>query len=104
MFSESMFPLLIEIQSLETCLKSLYSRNMFQGSTYTPEIGNTDREFVIQVQQYSAIGDTAASVNPIAALVWSSVKIVVQVMAPLASRIVTTNTQSSGGLELRELF
>ena len=56
------------------------------------------------VQQYSAIEDTAASVNPIAALVWSSVKIVVQVMAPLASRIITTNTQSSGGLELRELF
>ena len=44
------------------------------------------------VQQYSAIGDTASSVNPIAALVWSSVKIVVQVMAPLASRIVTINT------------
>lgn len=44
------------------------------------------------VQQYSAIGDTACSVNPIAALVWSSVKIVVQVMAPLASRIVTINT------------
>ena len=32
------------------------------------------------VQQYSTIGDTASSVNPIAALVWSSVKIVVQVM------------------------
>ena len=46
-FSESIFPLLIEILSLETCLKSLYSRNMFQGSTYTPQIGNTDCEFVI---------------------------------------------------------
>ena len=44
------------------------------------------------VQQYSAIGDTAVSVNPIAALVWSSVKLVVQVMAPSASRIVTINT------------
>ena len=44
------------------------------------------------VQQYSAIGDTAFSVNPIAALVWGSVKIVVQVMAPLVSRIVTINT------------
>lgn len=44
------------------------------------------------VQQYSAIGDTASSVNPIAALVWSSVKIVVQVMVPFASRIVTINT------------
>lgn len=43
------------------------------------------------VQQYSAIGDTVSSVNPIAALVWSSVKIVVQVMALLASRIVTIN-------------
>ena len=46
-FSESIFPLLIEILSLETCLKSLYSRNMFQCSTYTPQIGNTDCEFVI---------------------------------------------------------
>ena len=44
------------------------------------------------VQQYSAIGDTVSSVNPIAALVWISVKIVVQVMAPLVSRIVTINT------------
>ena len=43
------------------------------------------------VQQYSTIGDTASSVNPIAALFWSSVKIVVQMMAPLASRIVTIN-------------
>lgn len=34
------------------------------------------------VQQYSTIGDTASSVNPIAALVWSSVRILVQVMAP----------------------
>lgn len=34
------------------------------------------------VQQYSAIGDTASSVHPIAALVWSSVKIVVEVTAP----------------------
>ena len=46
-FSESTFPLLIEILSLETRLKSLYSRNMFQGSTYTPQIGHTDCEFVI---------------------------------------------------------
>lgn len=30
------------------------------------------------VQQYSTIGDTASSVNPIAALVWCSVKIMVQ--------------------------
>lgn len=41
------------------------------------------------VQQYSAIGDTACSVHPIAALVWSSIKIVVKVMAPLSSRVVT---------------
>ena len=56
-FSESIFPLLTLILSLETCLKSLYSRNMFQGSTYTPQIGNTDCEFVIQVmdqQKYAA--------------------------------------------------
>lgn len=33
------------------------------------------------VQQYSAIGDTASSAHPIAALVWSSIKLVVQVMA-----------------------
>ena len=39
---------MIEILSLETCLRSLYSRNMFQVSTYTPQIGNTDCEFVIQ--------------------------------------------------------
>ena len=44
------------------------------------------------VQQYSAIGDTVSSVNPIVALVWISVKIVAQVMAPLVSRIVTINT------------
>ena len=31
-FSGSIFPLLIEILSLETCLESLYSWNMFQGS------------------------------------------------------------------------
>ena len=43
------------------------------------------------VQQYSAIGDTVSSANPIVALVWISVKIVVQVMAPLVSRIVTAN-------------
>ena len=43
------------------------------------------------VQQYSAIGDTVSSANPIVALVWISVKIVVQVMAPLVSRIVTVN-------------
>ena len=34
------------------------------------------------IQQYSTIGDTASSAHPIAALVWSSVKIVVLVMAP----------------------
>ena len=34
------------------------------------------------VQQYSTIGDTAFAVHPIAALVWSSVKIVVLVTAP----------------------
>lgn len=41
------------------------------------------------VQQYSAIGDTASSANPIAALVWSSIKLVVQVMASSVSRVVT---------------
>lgn len=44
------------------------------------------------VQQYSAIGNTASSVHPIATLVWSSIKIVVQVMAPLISRVVTVNS------------
>jgi len=44
------------------------------------------------VQQYSTIGDTAFSVHPIATLVWNSVKIVVQVMAPSVSRLVTINT------------
>lgn len=34
------------------------------------------------VQQYSTIGDTASSVKPIAALVWSSVRVLVQVIAP----------------------
>ena len=49
---------MIEILSLETCLKSLYSRNMFQGSTYTPQIGNTDCEFVIQfVSSVDSDGD-----------------------------------------------
>lgn len=43
------------------------------------------------VQQYSAIGDTVSSINPIAALVWSSIKIVVQVMAPPVSCVVTIN-------------
>ena len=43
------------------------------------------------VQQYSAIGDSVSLVNPIATLVWGSVKIVVQVMASLAFRIVTIN-------------
>lgn len=33
------------------------------------------------VQQYSTIADTASSAHPIAALCWSSIKIVVQVMA-----------------------
>jgi hypothetical protein len=44
------------------------------------------------VQQYSTIGDTAFSVHPTATLVWNSVKIVVQVMAPSVSRLVTINT------------
>ena len=48
-FSESIFPLLTLILGLETCLKSLYFRNMFQCFTYTPQIGNTDCEFVIQI-------------------------------------------------------
>lgn len=45
------------------------------------------------VQQYSAIGDTASSVNPIAALVWSSVKIAVKVtMDPSLSHVNNVNT------------
>lgn len=37
------------------------------------------------VQQYGSIGDTASAVNPIAALVWSSIKIVVQVALSFAT-------------------
>lgn len=32
------------------------------------------------VQQYSTIGDTASSAHPIAALVWSSIRVFVQVL------------------------
>lgn len=52
---------------------------------------NRMRGLLETVQQYSKIADTATSANPIAALVWSSVKIVVLVMASLVSRIVITN-------------
>lgn len=44
------------------------------------------------VQQYSAIGNTASSVQPVAALVWNSIKIVVQVMASLVYRVIAINT------------
>ena len=45
------------------------------------------------VQQFSSIGDSVSSVNPAVALVWRSVKIVVQVMASLLIFcIITTDT------------
>lgn len=57
------------------------------------------------VQQYSAIGDTASSANPIAALVWSSVKIVIRVMAfSFVFSLLLVNTSRLGGAELRKLF
>ena len=39
------------------------------------------------VQQYSTIVDTASSAHPIAALVWSSIKIVVLVIVSSVSRV-----------------
>lgn len=50
------------------------------------------RPVLESAQQYSTIVDTASSANPIAALVWSSIKIVVLVMTLSVSRVVTTDT------------
>lgn len=53
------------------------------------------------VQQYSSIIDTASSAHPIAALVWSTVKIVVLVrkassrLQPLVSSLLTHNVQAA---------
>ena len=55
------------------------------------------------VQQYSTIVDTATSAQPIAALVWSSIKIVVLVIAPSVSRVLIIK-HCSGGPEFRKLF
>lgn len=55
-------------------------------------LANRMRVVLEAVQQYSAIGDSISSVHPIAALVWCSVKIVVQVIAPLVFRIATIDT------------
>lgn len=55
------------------------------------------------VQQYSTVVDTASSAHPIAALVWSSIKIVIQVIAPSVSRVLFVK-QCSGRPEFRELF
>lgn len=46
-FSETIFPLSDQSLSLETCLGSLYARNMFPGSIYPLKSANTDCETVI---------------------------------------------------------
>lgn len=43
------------------------------------------------VQQYTTIVDTASSAHPVAALVWSSIKIVILVMAPVLFRVISIN-------------
>ena len=53
------------------------------------------------VQQYTTIVDTASSAHPIAALIWSSIKIVILVMAPVLSRVVSIKFEHLGGHELR---
>lgn len=49
-FSEPTFPPLDHILSLEKCLQSLYSRDIFRSSSIPPQIGNADCEIVIQAQ------------------------------------------------------
>ena len=57
------------------------------------------------VQQYSAIVDTVVQVNPIAALVWSSVKIVVQVIPNTSlTRTIFFDVLRSGSFGLRNLL
>ena len=46
-FSELIFPLWDQILSLETCLGSVYSVDMFRGSIIPRLIGNTNSEMVI---------------------------------------------------------
>lgn len=49
-FSASMFPLSDRLLSLKTCLRSIYSVDMFQDSVYPlkSQIGNTDSELITQ--------------------------------------------------------
>ena len=72
--------------SAESVVLLTHEINKKRSTSKSHVLAGRMRGILEAVQQYSTIGDTASSVNPIAALVWSSVKIVVQVMALSASR------------------
>ena len=56
------------------------------------------------MQQYSAIGDAASSVHPMAILVWSSVKFVVQVRSSFVVEIFSNFNRISAFFEFCQIF